>query len=382
MLLKKRFENILQLQGAWSRVSGSGTIFSCWCWNYSWWAAWGGSCDLELELYSFSSDTDGVVAITPFFTRQLESEMGFNVKQLQFIGNIYPTDITILSEYTDLPMNPDYSNAVSAALNDLLDSIRWDYLVVPFTAESSYIHQFLVANKSRFKYFRVKKEGVGAVIDVTGSFEEYLMGLGRNTRLKLYNRRSILHDLGTVEIEYAKSDSVEEFLSDLNTLNEPRWGRICFGPQSFSFHSHVAREASRQGNLMLSRIVVNGEVVSVLYNIRFNHVEYNIQSAYKQDFHAKISLGTLHLGYSIEGAFSEQCVREFDLLFGEGKNTFYKGRLGARSEEFYTIQCGNSYRSLLLYYYQRGRAGIKFVVRKTLSWGGSIQRLSLRVFSS
>ena len=226
--------------------------------------------------------------------------------------------------------------------------IHWDEFVVPFTTEKSFIYEFLHDYEDQFRFLDVVHEGSGIKIDTSGSFDNYLKGLGKNTRLKLYNRRKVLEFLGELDIEYACPNNIGEFLDDLNRLSKDRWGRYCFGPQSTAFHLDVALQACIDGNLLFSRVKVDNEVVSVLYNIRSNGVEYNIQSAYVEDYHPKLSLGTLHLGYSIEAAFSDAEIQSFDLLFGEGKNSSYKEHLGGCREDFFTLTCGKTYKSKFL----------------------------------
>ena len=349
MFYKKRRKGDLDLQSEWVSLTENLSIFGSWPWIFSWWGTWAKNCKLDLQLYSFHADSERVVAIAPLFLSQVKSRLGITLNQLQVIGNIYPSNTTVLSEYTDLVVSPDYISEVSSAFTHLLDGIRWDDFVVPYTTQESFLFKYLQDRRGDFRYFSVRDEGAGVAIDTSGSFSDYLRGLGKNTRLKLYNRRQLLQSFGSVKIEYANAAGIGEYLSELNGLDRSRWGRDCFGPQSLAFHVEIAGHASQRGELKLSRITVNCEVVSVLYNICFNGVEYNIQSAFKQDYHPKISLGTLHLGYAIERAFNDDKIESFDLLYGEGKNTFYKQRLGGDEIQFYTILCGKTYRALLVF---------------------------------
>ena len=349
MLHKKRRHSFTKLKAEWETISTDISLFGSWCWCSAWWKTWAESCGLELQLYSFHKDNGAVVAITPFFLSQKKTRLGYKLKQLQVFGGIYPTDITVLSEYTDLPLDSEYESEVETSLNQLLENIDWDEFALPFSTDSSFLFRYLQSNRSKFRYLHVQREGSGIAIDTSGSFDEYLADLGKNTRLKLYNRRKLLETLAEVEVEYADASNIDAFLSELNSLDRPRWGRDCFGSQSLAFHAEVAMQASERNELMLSRLKVDGEVVSILYNIRFNGAEYNIQSAYRQDYHPKISLGTLHLGYAIEQAFKSEKTQVFDLLYGEGKNSFYKKRLGGKETDFYTLVCGKTYKALLVY---------------------------------
>ena len=349
MLNEKRWKDVSELEQQWNEVTSGSSLFAGWSWASSWWAMWAESCDLKLQLYSFSADDGTLVAIVPLFTNQRKSRLGFTVNQLQVFGNIYPTGTTVLSEYSDILVRQGYEEDVSAALIRLLSNIQWDEFIIPYTTAGSFLFKRLQEHSNYFRFVDTKQEGPGVIVNAAVGFDGYLASLGKNTRLKLYNRRQLLQSLGPVKIEYANAAGIGEYLSELNGLDRSRWGRDCFGPQSLAFHVEIAGHASQRGELKLSRITVNCEVVSVLYNICFNGVEYNIQSAFKQDYHPKISLGTLHLGYAIERAFNDDEIGSFDLLYGEGKNTFYKQRLGGDEIQFYTILCGKTYRALLVF---------------------------------
>jgi hypothetical protein len=76
---------------------------------------------------------------------------------------------------------------------------------------------------------------------------------------------------------------------------------------------------------------------------------YNIQAGYEEDFHKKVALGTLHLGYAIETAFKDPSVGFFDLLAGEGKKTDYKSHLATDRTSLTTLMVVRSPLFRLLY---------------------------------
>ena len=363
----ERVEGVLKdLESTWAVFSKEQSVFSGWSWCDAWWRTWGELCNLNLHLYTLKDNDGREIAIAPFFSVSQKNRLGFYLDRLHVFGNLYPSDTTVLSEYIDLPIDTTRRDAVAVELSVLLGHIHWDEFVVPFTTKKSFIYKFLHDYEDQFRFLDVVHEGSGIKIDTSGSFDNYLKGLGKNTRLKLYNRRKVLEFLGEVDIEYACPDNTGEFLDDLNRLSKDRWGSCCFGPQSTAFHLDVALQACIIGNLLFSRLKVDNEIVSVLYNIRSNGVVYNIQSAYVEDYHPRLSLGTLHLGYSIEAAFSDVEIQSFDLLFGEGKNSFYKEHLGGCREEFFTLTCGKTFKSKILSRMQRFARYVKQSVFKLL----------------
>jgi CelD/BcsL family acetyltransferase involved in cellulose biosynthesis len=333
------------LEDAWRALHRAGacsSLFSSWEWQSNWWRVWGNG--RELRLYSFSDEAGRVVGIAPLYLQRVRFKKIIRLEQLQLIGNVYFTDGTVLSEYGDVVAEPGYSDDVLAVLWQQLQGEDWDECVTPLLTSRSAFYRICRDESSRWslRHVELRCEGRGIRIDTQGGFEDYLAMLGKNTRLKLFNRRSLLQTLGAVELVYADQDAISEFLAMLNALDRLRWGRDCFGPASLDFHRSVAAAAAARGELRLSMLKVNGRVVSVLYNICFGGVEYNIQSAFEPGFHSKLSLGTLHMGYALERAFSDPGVCYFDLLFGNGKNEFYKRHYRGEEIEFFTLIASRS----------------------------------------
>ena len=85
----------------------------------------------------------------------------------------------------------------------------------------------------------------------------------------------------------------------------------------------------------------------------YQGVVYNIQAGFDENFHRKLSLGSLHLGYAIEGAFKARDTHRLDLLAGWGKKEDYKSRFATDQYQFISIMLVKSvlFRAL---YWMRG----------------------------
>jgi len=88
---------------------------------------------------------------------------------------------------------------------------------------------------------------------------------------------------------------------------------------------------------------VSNKPVSVLYDIVINGRAYNIQAGFDDNFNKQLTMGFLHLGYSIQDAFNNPEIKEYDLLAGPGKKTFYKKKLGSKKVEFISLQYNRRY---------------------------------------
>jgi hypothetical protein len=350
------------LESDWRRLDQYSNLFTSWSWCSEWWCQW--HTNFDLELYTFEDDSGVTHAIVPFFSKT-ESYI-FNRKELFFLGNLNPNNNTVFSEYPEIIYDPNYRKEVAAALYILIQHIEWDIFHTPFFSKDGLLTSTL---EKQCKLDRRQFSGCGALIPTDTEFTSYLAKLGKNTRLKLFNRRRYLNEHFDAKQEYAHHNDVVDYLNQLNTLHAIRWGKACFTNKKLAFHTNLCIDAAKQGNLRLSRLIVNGEVVSVLYNIVSNQVEYNLQAGYLEKFDKKLSLGTLHLGYAIERAFADESIVYFDLLVGEGKNTPYKNSFRGENTVFKSCVYFNSWRGILFYAFRK--ALLKFRPNRANSTGQS-----------
>jgi hypothetical protein len=155
-------------------------------------------------------------------------------------------------------------------------------------------------------------------------FREYKQGLGSSTRAKYFNRRSRLAEQGTIEL--FNSETPREFFSWLNQFHCARWGRPCYSPRSMDmFNLFLERIKQEGGGPILQMLRIDGEIVSVLFDVVWQGVRYNLQSGYNEKRFGHLALGSLHFGYAIEEALSDG--NSYDFLAGMGKNANYKAKI-------------------------------------------------------
>lgn len=215
------------------------------------------------------------------------------------------------------------------SLSEILEPLDWTEAVFTDLAENSRDLAALnaIAEKNNWG-FRMTAADDGYAISTDDSFERYLSSLGSNTRLRLFNRRKLFESLGEVREENLWPDHRDAFFAALNDFHRARWGKTCFGEKSLAFNrKFLARVEAEGGEPVLSGLFCGGRLVSVLYNVWFEGVTYNIQAGFEEGFHKKLALGYLHLGYAIEKAFQCAYTQRFDLLAGHGKSEDYKARL-------------------------------------------------------
>ena len=328
------------LREAWQDLlarSEANRLFLGWEWQYSWWQTWAADLNLQLVLL-LAWRGEQLVGIAPLYLDRLRLRGGYPVRRLQFVGNAWRRQGTVRTEYLEFIADRRYGEEVCRALGGAIGKLgNWDELVICDLPASSMTYRSVVEyGAARGWHVEAVDRDKGVKIGTLGNFADYVNSLGRNTRRKLFHRRSYLQSLGAVRLQDYAATEIENFLQVLNGFHRQRWGKDCFAGHSMQFHQTLlgwlpARQAG------LSCITLDGRPVSVLYNLRAGNTVYNIQSGF-EDMGSKLSLGTLHMGYAIEAAFDDTGVVNFDLLAGGGKNEFYKTHYRGEQVEFVTLR--------------------------------------------
>ena len=307
---------------------------------------------MSLQLFLLTAYHDGkLIGVAPLYIDNINIIKGVPIRRLQFIGNAWRKADTVRTEYLEFIACSEYSRGVCEAFLKFISlSDCWDEFLICDLVESSPTFA-AINNKDIIGNWHVFKRDseAGVNIRTVGNFAHYLTTLGKNMRLKLFNRRKTIAEMGEVNVHSLNRSEVNQFFVYLNKFHQKRWGRECFSGQSLDFHKSFIERIEDDDRLKLSLIVFESKVVSVLYNIKMGNQIFNLQAGFIEDFNNKISLGTLHLGYSIEQAFNDAKITSFDLLAGEGKNSFYKEKYKGEGVNFLTMQIVRKKRLKFLY---------------------------------
>jgi Acetyltransferase (GNAT) domain len=347
--------------------SNADPLFLGWIWQYNWWKQWAKDRKYKLHLLAAYTEDNKLAGIAPMYMVSKKIQGGRFIKQLQFIGSSWGAKETVRTEYLNFITHKCNESVITSLFLEYLNNdSHWDQIVFA-DVETNSLTSHLLEDQIFFSndYHRVVHEDKGTYIDTSGNFEKYKLALGKNSRLKVFNRRNLLCKKGEIKIEKSDSDSIDSYFNFLNELHILRWGKPCFNNESLNFHKNIARKYYKQNKLNLSRITLSDEPVSILYNIRMRNIDYNIQSGYYDNLDKKLSLGSLHLGYEIENAFNSPDINRFDLLAGQGKNTYYKSHYSSRCYNFVTIQINRPNYLIKMYrYYDAMPVPIKTTLMK------------------
>lgn len=211
-----------------------------------------------------------------------------------------------------------------AALARLLKPLGWQQLILPDLCCDAEADARALAHATGWYVALQKNEPAYSV--QSHSLDAWLAGLGPNTRLAYYNRRSRLLAYGELRFYDYSLAECDIFFALLNEFHIKRWGQPCYSANSRKFMANFGERLTAEGgSLVMQAMIVNDEVVSVLFDVIWQGRRYNFQSGFAENRFPKIALGALHMGYGIEAAVAVGQV--YDFMAGQGKHANYKEKI-------------------------------------------------------
>jgi len=345
-------EDFDALEKAWGDLlarSAADPLFMSWPWQHTWWQVFGRERPWELVLLAAHDGGGELVGLCPLY-RTTTRAFRLPIRRLEFLGNAWRDPTNLRSEYTDLIARQGLEAEVGTAFLDwIADLPGWDELVACNRRTDSPVTPDL-AESLRGRGWLVREHDLGHTfcVPIEGTFEDYLAGMGPRRRLKLFNHRKRLEPYGEVVLERAGADGVDGGLDLLNRFHKKRWGREVFSDDRLAFHRRMAREAAGRGELEMEILKVGGRPISILYDYVVGKTKYGNQLGFDEDFDKRLSINTLHFGYSIESAFKAS-LDVYDFLRGEGRSGgSYKEGMTQPYRETGTLQAIRSPRLKLI----------------------------------
>ncbi|MCC5794982.1 MAG: GNAT family N-acetyltransferase, partial [Chromatiales bacterium] len=326
----------LQMADAWQDLldrSSADPLFMSWPWLSAWWETWSGKLQLELYLIGVYAGPQ-LIALAPFYRHRHRLPFAGGLTHLQLLGNALRIAPTVRTEYSSFLVDHARSTPAVRALTRVLAASEWDVITVSdMSTDFSVLLDGIAGDLQTIAGARSTDRGTR--IDTSRSFQDWLSGLGPNTRLRAYNRRSYVERNGHT-ITRETLDDHDAMIAQLNNFHRERWGAPCFPADAIAFHRRLQDRLSPAQQARSTALLIDGQVCSVLYDLQAGQTIYNLQSGFLEHYDSKLSLGTLHLGFSIESAYADHGVHHYDLLAGGGKKHYYKSRLNGMDTHFIT----------------------------------------------
>ena len=335
---EKQFENCKHEWNTLLKRSSSDPLFLSWEWMHTWWNAFADP-DMQLYLLTATNQEGDLIGIAPLYSTKAKTKKFIVTRRLEFIGNRWRGQATMRTELLEfIAEKPKSKEITKAFFNYLSNDSHWDELILSDLRKDSdtyrYLNQYQLLPRC---YHRNAEEYDSFYIETSSDFNDYIHQLGKNTRLRLFNRRKLLIQLGNTQFITPNKDDIENLFQLLNNLHAKRWGSPVFQDKRLEFNVALAKLMDQRDALHFSTVTIDNEPVSIQYNYVVNNHKYNIQAGFEEGFHKKIALGYLHFGYEIENACNSD-ITTYDLLAGEGKNTSYKKHLTKSSVRIINLQ--------------------------------------------
>lgn len=292
-------------------------LFRTQAWANAWLDTWGKDKRLELfdlggrgnpreMLYRISARLKGIIP----------------VDALHLVGVGSSIISTPRAEYNDIDALLAAAGEAQALCSEL-KKIAWNQFVISDIDDTSASLQQLERQLICESWHLHELNRESAYYVKAESVNDYLAGLGANTRLRYFNRRERLSAIGDIEFTEFSLAQAPDFFALLNQFHLQRWASACYSPESQAFlRNFMERLTAEGGHAIMQAMLVNGEVVSVIFDIIYSGCRYNLQSGYSENKFPKIALGAIHMGYAIESAIASGLL--YDFMAGHGKNTNYK----------------------------------------------------------
>lgn len=314
------------------RASDADRLFASHAWQLNWWQLFGRPNGAELRVLAAHDANGALVGLTALVLDRVW-RAGLPVgRRLQLLGHLWRGPATMRTEHCEFITCRGEEQPVCHALaRHVAAWTDWDEFIVADVPYASMTFNAIDSALTRGAYVRILgdyRRGFAWAVDTRGDFAAYKASLGSDVRRRMFQQRDRLAERGTVECEVHEERGIGSELELLNRLHELRWGEPVFTGVWRDFHTQLAADLGDGDSARFEILKVDGVPVSILYNVLAGGTLYNIQSGFRESFAggSALSVGLLHIGYSIEKAFADPRIARYDFLAGGGKRTFFKHR--------------------------------------------------------
>jgi len=331
IISSSQFDNSRDAWQALLDNSPADSLFTSWFWAHTWWELYGSGRKDRLCVIFAKNTTGTLVGIAPLYRTQSKGPAGISLHSLQFLGTRYRTSAGYRCECMEFIVHNDHPSVALALTQFIQSNIKTNLI---------YLSDLIIDSET---YRAVAQTfGTGEIdgphhtysVSTQGEFSNYISGMGKNTRLKAFNRRKLLEEELDGEIRRCWFRDIALVFDTLNQYHSERW------------NASVSSNKHRQFILQLTKntgiefdggiIQAKGRNVAATLDLVAGRRRYNIQLAFDAAFHKKLSLGLLALTYCTEQCFMDN-VDHYDFLTGTGKNTDYKAHIANQERSFCSL---------------------------------------------
>jgi CelD/BcsL family acetyltransferase involved in cellulose biosynthesis len=320
------------LETEWNDLVSQSNVrfYQLFLWLRTWWKHFKKDADLHIILIRFNGK---LVGIAPLYIEKFSLLRIYKYKYLRLLGSTIPKKQVNMSffkygmsDYLDFIVHPAMEDQVVDIFIDYLKSSHCPFDIAIFndTPVDSFVKRRLVPGLKKRNYeVRLTISEKCPYIELTGSFEDYLMSLDSNTRHKLrYTDRAVNQKkVFTINNEsYGKH--VPEAVKNLKRLHQQRWHNQnepgVFADNRYgSFLFDVCIEAAEDDLLWMYAVYDDSQCIAVNCYFRFKDRIYD----YVKAFDDQHPLAKFRPGYAIQLIILKEAIKRhipvIDLMRGD-----------------------------------------------------------------
>lgn len=327
--------DLVQHRDQWDRLAGKNPFLS-WDWLSLWWQHFGAEHELYVLLVWDGTRDSEIVAIAPWY---LQSTLTRG-RCVQFLGSGQ-----VCSDYLRILVCDHQRLMACKAIAEWLSQANqskpashsrgqdsWDFLSFEGFVENEESLNQLRQELSRSGHTSTDSPAYACWVNPLGSnWEEFYQRLGsKQRRRKVRDVITKYIDAGRTDFRFAQTpQDFEEFYETFVQLHQMRRQSLdepgCFASQPFaSFMRDAAEQWNHKGQLLLSRLLIDGEAVSCSLGVVADGVHYIYQTGMNTQF-SHHNPGWVMNVHNILHAL-DHGIQAIDYLRGDEP---YKEKLGA-----------------------------------------------------
>jgi len=315
-------------------------------WLELWWKTYAQKSDV-LKLI-FIQKKGVIIAVAPFYQK--------GGKELRFIGTGELERAEVASEFLDILIDDKYKSIAIKLLSSYLEgelkrTLSFEFNNVLITSN---IYDVTKAMK-KTSWQTNKTTGLRFIIDLPSTFQEYIQSIDKSMKSQLLRKKKKFEKLGGEIKRISNEKELIESFENLKALHSQRWNKRglegAFSDKRFiTFHIEFMRFMLKKDQLSLTSLMINKEVIAVIYNMKYRDTRFFYQMGANLNFRPNISAGSLLHLYEIQDSIDQ----------GENYYDFMKG---ARDNSYKTNFIKSSQEVLHISIYKKGFANLLQLVK-------------------
>lgn len=318
-------------------------LFNSWQWMHTWWQLYGNGENDALRIVIAKNSDGELLGIAPLYLAKARGPGRFTISTLQFLGTRFGGPAGYRSECLEFILHSQHSDIAEAFTDYIKTYVSTDLI---FLSDLILNSATACAFRQSFGYIHSDGPNLTYSVATNGDFDSYIKGLGKNTRLRAFNRRKLLETQDTVTVRRATRDDIELVFNTLERYHPGRWNANVNTNKHRQFIQRLTESDAIHFDGVL--ICANDHPLAAALDLVAQRRRYNIQLGFDPSYHKKLSLGLLALTYATEQCFLDDCAY-YDFLTGTGKNADYKAHIAATEREFSTLHIPVSFFLRVLY---------------------------------